>query len=145
MGGNKRVPVFNCLQAMNERIGELKIKAQNGDVHAQTYLGYIYEMGRGVNKHTNGKPNIVFLLADDQALISMGCYGNNDALTPNLDRLSKKGVTFDNHYVTTAICEVVASESLSKDQKEVVETTLTIEQEIQVLAHAANELPGGGK
>ena len=36
---------------MNERIGELKIKAQNGDVHAQTYLGYIYEMGRGVNKH----------------------------------------------------------------------------------------------
>ncbi len=51
MGGNKRVPVFNCLQAMNERIGELKIKAQNGDVHAQTYLGYIYEMGRGVNKH----------------------------------------------------------------------------------------------
>ena len=54
--------------------------------------------------YTNGKPNIVFLLADDQALISMGCYGNNDALTPNLDRLSKKGVTFDNHYVTTAIC-----------------------------------------
>ena len=51
MGGNKRAPVFNCLQAMNERIGELKIKAQNGDVHAQTYLGYIYEMGRGVNKH----------------------------------------------------------------------------------------------
>jgi hypothetical protein len=36
--------------------------------------------------------------------------------------------------------EVVASESLSKDQKEAVETTLTIEQEIQVLAHAANEL-----
>ena len=54
--------------------------------------------------YTYGKPNIVFLLADDQALISMGCYGNNDALTPNLDRLSKKGVTFDNHYVTTAIC-----------------------------------------
>ena len=53
--------------------------------------------------YTYGKPNIVFLLADDQALISMGCYGNNDALTPNLDRLSKKGVTFDNHYVTTAI------------------------------------------
>ena len=36
---------------MNERIGELKIKAQNGDVHAQTYLGCIYEMGRGVNKN----------------------------------------------------------------------------------------------
>ncbi len=49
-------------------------------------------------------PNIVFLLADDQATISMGCYGNKDALTPNLDGLSARGVTFDNHYDTTAIC-----------------------------------------
>ena len=49
-------------------------------------------------------PNIIFLLADDQATISMGCYGNKDALTPNLDGLSAKGVTFDNHYDTTAIC-----------------------------------------
>jgi arylsulfatase A-like enzyme len=50
------------------------------------------------------RPNIVFLLADDQATISMGCYGNKDALTPNLDGLSARGVTFDNHYDTTAIC-----------------------------------------
>ncbi|MCP4846492.1 MAG: sulfatase [Verrucomicrobiaceae bacterium] len=50
------------------------------------------------------RPNIVFLLADDQATISMGCYGNRDALTPNLDGLSARGVTFDNHYDTTAIC-----------------------------------------
>ena len=49
-------------------------------------------------------PNIVFLLADDQATISMGCYGNPDAITPNLDALSARGVTFDNHYDTTAIC-----------------------------------------
>ena len=51
-----------------------------------------------------GQPNIIFLLADDQATISMGCYGNKDVVTPNLDRLSRKGFTFDNHYVTTAIC-----------------------------------------
>ena len=54
--------------------------------------------------YTYGRPNIVFLLADDQAIISMGCYGNSDALTPNLDRLSQRGLTFDNHYDTTAIC-----------------------------------------
>ena len=53
---------------------------------------------------SEGKPNIIFLLADDQATISMGCYGNEDAVTPNLDRLSQRGLTFDNHYVTTAIC-----------------------------------------
>ena len=49
-------------------------------------------------------PNVIFLLADDQASISMGCYGNPDAITPNLDALSARGVTFDNHYVTTSIC-----------------------------------------
>ena len=49
-------------------------------------------------------PNIIFLLADDQATISMGCYGNKDAQTPHLDQLSAKGVTFDRHYDTTAIC-----------------------------------------
>jgi arylsulfatase A-like enzyme len=34
----------------------------------------------------------------------MSCYGNTDVQTPNLDRLSADGITFDNHYVSTAIC-----------------------------------------
>ncbi len=50
------------------------------------------------------RPNIVFLLTDDQATITMGCYGSKEAKTPNLDKLANAGVVFDNHYVTTAIC-----------------------------------------
>ncbi len=50
------------------------------------------------------KPNVIFLLTDDQATISMGCYGNDSVKTPNLDKLAKNGVVFDRHYVTTAIC-----------------------------------------
>lgn len=50
------------------------------------------------------RPNIVFLLADDQCTYSMGCYGAPEALTPNLDRLADAGLVFDNHYDTTAIC-----------------------------------------
>jgi len=50
------------------------------------------------------KRNIVFLLTDDQALVSMGCYGNPKVKTPNLDALAADGVIFDRHYVTTAIC-----------------------------------------
>ena len=34
----------------------------------------------------------------------MGCYGNKDVITPNLDQLAKEGMVFDNHYDTTAIC-----------------------------------------
>jgi len=50
------------------------------------------------------KPNIVFLFADDQCTYSVGCYGNKDALTPNMDQLAHDGVVFDKHYNTTAIC-----------------------------------------
>ncbi|MBK1825509.1 sulfatase family protein [Haloferula rosea] len=50
------------------------------------------------------RPNIVFLMSDDQSTYTMGCYGNPDVKTPNLDRLGGEGMIFDNHYVTTAIC-----------------------------------------
>lgn len=50
------------------------------------------------------KPNIIFLLADDQAYEAAGFNGNNVIKTPNLDQLANKGIVFDNHYNTTAIC-----------------------------------------
>lgn len=53
---------------------------------------------------SSDRPNIIFLFADDQCCYSMGCYGNEDAQTPNLDQLASEGIIFDNHYDTTAIC-----------------------------------------
>lgn len=50
------------------------------------------------------RPNIVFLLADDQALWTLGCYGNEDVKTPHIDQLAAEGLVFENHYDTTAIC-----------------------------------------
>ncbi len=50
------------------------------------------------------RPNIVFLMADDQCSRSLGCYGAPGAITPNIDRLAKDGMAFDRHYDTTAIC-----------------------------------------
>lgn len=50
------------------------------------------------------RPNIIFLMADDQATYSMGCYGAPEARTPNLDQLASEGIVFDSHYDTTAIC-----------------------------------------
>ena len=50
------------------------------------------------------RPNLIFLMADDQCTYSMGCYGTPHAKTPNLDKLASDGITFDRHYVSTAIC-----------------------------------------
>lgn len=48
--------------------------------------------------------NLIFLLTDDQTTYSLGCYGNKDVQTPNIDQLAADGMIFDNHYDTTAIC-----------------------------------------
>ncbi len=38
------------------------------------------------------QPNIIFLLSDDQAVRTMGCYGAPGVQTPNLDRLGAQPV-----------------------------------------------------
>ncbi len=50
------------------------------------------------------RPNIVFLLTDDQRRDSMGCYGNTEIHTPNIDRLAEDGVLFEQATATSAIC-----------------------------------------
>ena len=50
------------------------------------------------------RPNIIYLMADDQNVGSVGCYGNPEVVTPNMDKLGTEGVIFGRHYNTTAIC-----------------------------------------
>ncbi len=51
-----------------------------------------------------GKPNILFILTDDQRFDTMGCAGNSIIKTPNIDRLAREGERFERSYVTTPIC-----------------------------------------
>jgi choline-sulfatase len=50
------------------------------------------------------RPNILFVLADDLAAWMLGCYGNKEIRTPNMDLLARTGVRFANHFVATPIC-----------------------------------------
>jgi choline-sulfatase len=49
-------------------------------------------------------PNILFLFSDQHAQRIAGMYGDPIALTPNLDRLARSGVTFDNAYCPSPLC-----------------------------------------
>ena len=40
----------------------------------------------------NKKPNIIFILTDDQGAWAMHCAGNGDVHTPNLDRIAAQGI-----------------------------------------------------
>jgi len=50
------------------------------------------------------QPNIVFFLVDDLGWSDVGCYGSTFHETPNIDRLAKEGMRFDNAYSTCHVC-----------------------------------------
>jgi len=50
------------------------------------------------------KPNIIFILTDDQRWDALGYAGNQIIQTPEMDRLAKEGIYFKNAFVTTPIC-----------------------------------------
>ncbi len=50
------------------------------------------------------KPNIIFILTDDQRWDALGHAGNAIIQTPNMDKLARSGLNFSNAFVTTPIC-----------------------------------------
>src|ERR1041384_2109509 len=50
------------------------------------------------------KPNIVIILTDDQGRGDYSAFGTRDIRTPNLDRLCREGMTFQNFYANSCVC-----------------------------------------
>ncbi len=50
------------------------------------------------------RPNIIFLLTDDQRWDQMSCAGHAVLRTPSMDRIAREGARFANAFVTTALC-----------------------------------------
>ncbi len=48
--------------------------------------------------------NILFILTDDQGAWAMGCSGNHELKTPNLDRIANEGVRFENCFCVSPVC-----------------------------------------
>ena len=49
-------------------------------------------------------PNFIIFIADDVSWDDLGCYGNEDVQTPNIDRLAAAGLRFTNVYLTASSC-----------------------------------------
>jgi arylsulfatase A-like enzyme len=61
-------------------------------------------MTREKSKDTSGRPNVLFLFSDQHNARRLSCVGDQEAATPNLDRLACDGVRFDNAYCNNPIC-----------------------------------------
>ena len=52
----------------------------------------------GCQKKEIARPNILFIFADDLSYEAVHFTGNNEVITPNLDKLAEEGVTFTHTY-----------------------------------------------
>jgi len=49
------------------------------------------------------RPNVLFIIMDDLTT-AIGCYGDRDARTPNMDALAARGVRFEHAYCQFSLC-----------------------------------------
>lgn len=52
----------------------------------------------------DNRPNIIFILSDDQGAWAMHCAGTPELYTPNLDRIAAEGMRFENFFCVSPVC-----------------------------------------
>ena len=50
------------------------------------------------------KPNVIFIMTDQQRKDTLRCYGNDKVQSPSLDSLARRGVLFNSCYTTQPVC-----------------------------------------
>ena len=50
----------------------------------------------------SASPNFIIFIADDVSWDDLGCYGNKQVKTPNIDWLASKGIRFTNMFLTAS-------------------------------------------
>lgn len=55
-------------------------------------------------KQNSEKPNILWIVSEDNSASYLGCYGNEQATTPNLDQLASEGILYENAYSSAPVC-----------------------------------------
>lgn len=78
------------------------------------------------------KPNVLFIITDDQTINTINSKGNNEIITPNLDQLCSEGMYFTNCHIqggtSGALC--MPSRAMINTSKNMLE-----------LEHAGNSIP----
>jgi arylsulfatase A-like enzyme len=63
-----------------------------------------HQQAANTKESTADRPNIIFIVTDDQRFDSLGYAGNDIIHTPEMDKLAQEGVYFSHALVTSPIC-----------------------------------------
>lgn len=61
------------------------------------------------------RPNILFMISDDQGAWALGCAGNEEIRTPVLDGIARAGIRFANFFCTSPVCSPARASLLTGD------------------------------
>ena len=56
------------------------------------------------NEGSSGTPNIIYIMVDDLGYGDLGCYGQKQIQTPQIDLLASEGIRFTDHYAGQTVC-----------------------------------------
>jgi len=59
------------------------------------------------------RPNILWIVSEDNSAHWIGCYGNEQAKTPNIDTLAKEGILFEHAYSNAPVCAIARATILT--------------------------------
>jgi arylsulfatase A len=65
-----------------------------------TFASILAAPGSSPNPAKDRPPNLILVLIDDMGAKELGCYGNKEYKTPNMDRLAREGMRFETCYAT---------------------------------------------
>lgn len=65
---------------------------------------FIYKQSERMGYINMEKPNIIFILSDQQRWDTVGCYGQTLPLTPVLDKIAESGVCFEYAFTCQPVC-----------------------------------------
>ncbi|MCH5597369.1 sulfatase family protein [Niabella ginsengisoli] len=70
----------------------------------KTFIACLLFTSTAIGQQSNKQPNVLFIMADDLTMRDLQPYGSTQVKTPNLSRLAKEGVCFDNMFNVVPIC-----------------------------------------
>lgn len=59
------------------------------------------------------QPNVILVFTDNQQAATLGCYGNPEVQTPNIDRLAADGFLFEKAFCANAFCSACRASALT--------------------------------
>lgn len=73
-------------------------------------LSLLFGLGNAFPAAAAERPNVLIIMADDCTYNDLTLYGGQNARTPNIDALAERGLTFNQAYVSSSMCQPCRAE-----------------------------------